>query len=243
MAADLADVSQGIAPAERLREIAEWFAQTPVGVELGRGYQARTTLYRSPYGNFVVKTARGPWPWRSLGQAAIRQEHAIYTKIAGVPGIPQCFGLLGGERLVLEYLEGGTFRQRESEITDWDRVFERLLETIRGIHAHGVAHGDLKRKDNLVIGPDERPYIVDFGVASVERRSALPWANAMYRWMRQYDYNAWVKLKNRGQLDALDDEDRALYKPTRMERIARFIRVIWQKLTLRRLRRRVWPRR
>jgi len=103
--------------------------------------------------------------------------------------------------------------------------------------------GDLKRKDNLLIGPGERPYIVDFGVASIEKRAAMPWSNAIYRWMHQYDYNAWVKLKNRRQLDNLSAEDAALYRPTATERVARTIRTIWQKLTLRRLRRKYWPRR
>ncbi len=245
MAADVAGAQAEIESADtRLQTIASWLAAAPAsaGTELGRGYQARTTLFRTPLGDVVVKSARGPWPWRSLGAAAIRREHRVYRMITGIPGIPQCLGLLENNRLVLEYLDGGTFRQREHEIDDWDRFFDRLLETIRAIHARGVAHGDLKRKDNLVVGADERPHIVDFGVASIERSSQWPWANASFRWMRQYDYNAWVKLKNRGQLEVLGEVDQKLYKPTRLEQFARVIRVVWQKLTLRRLRRRLWPR-
>jgi len=245
MAADLIDATPPRTTPPRLQTIEDWLATASADsrTELGRGYQARTTLYRAPFGRFVVKTARGMWPWRTLGEVAIRREHAIYARIAGVPGIPQCIGLIDQKRLVLEYLEGGTLRKRERDIEDWGRFFEQLLGTIRGIHARGVAHGDLKRKDNLIVGPDERPYIVDFGVASVERSSRAPWSNAMYRWMRQYDYNAWVKLKTRGQLEPLTDEEAALYRPTMLERVARGIRVIWQKITLRRLRRRIWPRR
>lgn len=245
MAADLIDATASRTTAPRLQTIEDWLAtaSTDCRTELGRGYQARTTLYRAPFGQFVVKTARGIWPWRTLGEAALRREHEIYSRIAGVPGIPQCIGLIDHNRLVLEYLEGGTFRKREHDIEDWGRFFEQLLGTIRGIHARGVAHGDLKRKDNLIVGPGGRPYIVDFGVASVERGSRGPLANAMYRWMRQYDYNAWVKLKTRGQLEPLSDEDAGLYRPTTLERIARAIRVVWQKATLRRLRRRIWPRR
>ena len=241
MAADLS----GDAAAEKLERIKAWLSTVSAGtgVALGSGYQARTELYRSPLGDFVVKTARGPWPWRAFGQTAIRREHRIYAAIDGVPGVPHCLGLIDGKALVLEYIAGRTFRQGENELEDWDRFFVKLLETIRGIHALGVAHGDLKRKDNLLIGPGEQPYIVDFGVASAEKSATMPWSNAMFRWMRQYDYNAWVKLKNRRRLDNLPAEDAALYKPTTMEVIARVIRVIWQKLTLRRLRRRIWPRR
>jgi len=212
------------------------------GAPLGRGYQALTELHDAPAGRFVLKRARGPWPWRSLGEAAIRREHAIYRRIAGIPGIPRCLALIDGRLLVLEHIEGATFRRRESEIGDWEQFFARLLETIRAIHAAGVAHGDLKRKDNILVGPDARPYLVDFGVASVSRASSLPWGNAVFRWMRQYDYNAWVKLKYRRNVDALSAEDAPLYRPTATERIARIIRVPWHALTLQRLRRRIWPR-
>jgi predicted Ser/Thr protein kinase len=230
--------------AEVLENFSAWLQHSDAhGTPLGRGYQAATVLYRSPAGNFVVKTARGPWPWRALGESAIRREHAIYRRIAGVPGIPKCLGLIDGRRLVLEYVDGHTFRRGEAGIRDRNAFFVRLLETLRTIHARGVAHGDLKRKDNLLVGPDDRPYLVDFGVASVETGAATSLRNAMFRWMRQYDYNAWVKLKYRAQLDALPPDDAAIYRPTAMERIARAIRVVWQKLTLRRLRRRIWPRR
>lgn len=231
--------------ASTLDRFEQWLTDNAAagGIPLGRGYQASTELFRTPVGTFVVKKARGPWPWRRLGEAAIRREREIYRRIAGVPGVPRCLGLLGSRMLVLEHVDGGTFRSRERGIEDWQRFFDRLLETIRGLHAAGVAHGDLKRKDNILVAADERPYVVDFGVASVERRSSVPGANAVFRWMRQYDYNAWVKLKYRRRTDALAPEDAALYAPTATERFARIVRVAWQKLTLRRLRRRLWPRR
>jgi len=246
MAADLGSTSTGAdTAANTLESFTSWLNSTPQnrGSSLGRGYQASTELFHSPVGDFAVKTARGPWPWRCLGEAAIRREAAVYRRIGSVPGVPRCVGLVDGRRLVLEYVSGGTFRSREKQIEDWDAFFAKLLDTIRGIHAVGVAHGDLKRKDNILVGAGEQPFIVDFGVATIESPSSAPWANLVYRWMRQYDYNAWVKLKNRGRLDELTTTDTTLYRPTAAERVARVIRVIWQKLTLRRLRRRIWPRR
>lgn len=245
MAADLSgDSAAESAAAEKLERIETWLATAPAdaGAPLGQGYQAATMLYESPFGSFVVKKPRGIWLWRTFSEAAIRREHRIYSIIGDVPGVPHCLGLIDGGTLVLEHIEGTTFRQGEKQLEDWDTYFVKLLGTLRNIHARGVAHGDLKRKDNLLIGPDEQPYIVDFGVASVEKRATAPWSNAIYRWMHQYDYNAWVKLKNRRQLDNLSAEDAALYKPTTTERVARKIRKAWHKLTLRRLRRKRWPR-
>jgi len=245
MAADLSgDTADERSAAEKLERIQAWLATAPAeaGAPLGHGYQATTLLYESPFGNFVIKQASGVWPWRAFSEASIRREHKIYSVINGIAGVPHCLGLIDGRTLVLEHIEGRTFRQGESLLQDWDGFFVNLLETLRGIHARGVAHGDLKRKDNLLIGPGEQPFIVDFGVASVEKRATAPWSNAIYHWMHQYDYNAWVKLKNRRQLENLSAEDAALYKPTMTERVARCIRKTWHSLTLRRLRRKHRPR-
>jgi len=233
------------AAASTLERFETWMASTPDarGIALGGGYQAVTELFHSPIGDFVVKTARGPWPWSWLGRAAIRREHEVYRRINGIRGVARCFGVIDGRKLVLEHVRGDTFRRREAEITSWDDFFSDLLETIDAIHSVGVAHGDLKRKDNLIVGDDMRPYIVDFGVASIDEPNAGPWARFMFRWMWQYDYNAWVKLKYRRDVGDLNAADARLYRPTAAERVARVIRVVWQKLTLRRLRRRIWPRR
>jgi hypothetical protein len=227
-----------------LERFAAWYAEAPkkTGIALGRGYQAKTELFQSPAGRFVLKRARGVSLWRLLGEVAIRREYEIYRRIRGVRGVPRCLGLLDDRILVIEYIDGATFRKHEPQLKDWDTFFAKLFETIQGVHAAGVAHGDLNRKDNILVGPGEQPYIVDFGVASFASPVTAFWANAVFRWMRQYDYNAWVKLKNRRQLDDLPAADAALYRPTWMERIARAIRVVWQKLTLRRLRRKLWPR-
>ena len=212
------------------------------GTLLGSGYQATVELFETPRGNVVVKRAHSG-VLGCAARAALARERRVYERLDGIPGIPRALGALDHNTLILEYIPGPSLREHNTRLGDRTAFFDAFLMILEAMHAAGVAHGDLKRKDNLLVGPDERPYIVDFGVASVEPGSRALWSNAMYRWMRQYDYNAWVKLKTRRQLEPLTDEDAALYRPTMLERIARVIRVIWQKLTLRRVRRRIWPRR
>ena len=43
------------------------------GSRLGAGYQATVKLYETPLGNYVVKTARGPFFWRRLGEFSLRR--------------------------------------------------------------------------------------------------------------------------------------------------------------------------
>lgn len=219
------------------------------GRELGRGYQASVHLYRTSAGDVVVKKPHRGGPLAPLWRALLKREHAVYTRLADIPGIPRSFGLVGGELLALEFVAGPSLREHEARIADREAFFAKLLATVRAMHAAGVAHGDLKRKDNLIVGPGERPYLIDFGIAV--RRSATNelFNRCVFAPLVQMDLNAWVKLKYGRRIDpatepdVLSPDDAAILKPLPIERLARAVRVPWQALTLRRPRQRWRARR
>ena len=230
---------------DRSAALAAWLRDeiaTNPGTLLGEGYQATVHRYASPLGDVVVKRPHSSFPLRRLGIAALRREQRIYERLEGVAGIPKSFGLLDDRYLVLESIAGPSLRDHEPHLEDRERFFTDLYGTIAAMHAAGVAHGDLKRKDNVLVGPGERPYIIDFGVASLRKHPARTWNGMRFAWFAQLDVNAWVKLKYRRNMSELSPEDAALYRPLWLERIARWIRIPWQKLTLRRPRQR-WRRR
>ena len=115
------------------------------------------------------------------------------------------------------------------------------------MHAAGVAHGDLKRKDNIIVGPGERPYLIDFGIAARRSATSAPWNRYAFEPLVQMDMNAWIKLKYGRRIDptaepgVLSPADAAVYRPLWIERVARIVRVPWQTITLRRPRQR-WRR-
>lgn len=229
-------------------EIARAIAAAP-GRELGSGYQASAHAYRTSAGDVVVKKPHrgGPlgWLWRAL----LRREQAVYERLEGIPGIPRSFGLVGNEYLALELVEGPSLREHEQRLADREAFFAKLLTTVEAMHTAGVAHGDLKRKDNIIVGPGERPYLIDFGIAV--RRSARNglFNRLVFARLKQMDLNAWVKLKYGRRIDpeterdVLSAEDAAIYRPLLIERLARAVRVPWQILTLRRPRQRWRARR
>lgn len=208
------------------------------GRPLGSGYQASVRAYTTPAGELVVKQAHGSRLLGAVWRRLLRREHGVYRRLAGIAGIPRCLGLLGDDCLVLEHIAGPSLREYESQLLDRETFFSRLRRTLDAMHAAGVAHGDLKRKDNVIVGPGEQPYLVDFGVAFLrsDRRALLN--RVLFDPVRQIDDNAWVKLKYQRRFDALSAEDAPLYRPLLLERIARAIRIPWQKLTLRRPRQR-----
>jgi serine/threonine protein kinase len=219
------------------------------GRELGSGYQASVRAYRTSAGDVVIKEPHRGGPLAGLWRSLLRRENAVYDRLDGIAGIPRSFGLIGGEYLALELIGGPSLREHESRLADRDAFFARLLTTIDAMHAAGVAHGDLKRKDNIIVGPAEQPYLIDFGIAMRRSERNGLFNRLVFERIRQMDLNAWVKLKYGRRIDpeterdVLSEEDAALYRPLLIERLARAVRVPWQTITLRRPRQRWRARR
>lgn len=189
---------------------------------LARGHQGWLFGLRINGYRLAVKTPAGGMA-SGLHRRALRQEERAYRRLDGLPGFARCHGLFDGRWLVLDEIDGRPFRDAaESGAVD-PGVFDALLETIRAMHGRGVAHGDLKRKSNLMIGSDGRPWIVDLGTAVILREGLAPVNRALFRMLAQTDLNAWVKLKY-GGYDGLSEEDRALLRRTWPERIAQRLR-------------------
>jgi predicted Ser/Thr protein kinase len=235
--------------AARLGEQLAAAAASGPGRPLGRGYQASVHLYATPAGEVVIKKPHRGGPLGGLWRSLLRREQAVYSRLSGIAGIPRSFGLIDGEQLALEYVAGPSLRDYEARITDRDGFFAKLLATLQAMHAAGVAHGDLKRKDNIIVGADERPYLIDFGIAFRRSATSALWNRCVFEPLKQMDYNAWVKLKYGRRIDpeaaaeVLSPADAALYRPLLIERLARAVRVPWQTLTLRRPRQRWRARR
>jgi predicted Ser/Thr protein kinase len=218
------------------------------GRKLGSGYQASVHLYRTSAGDVVVKRPHGGplgFVWRWL----LRREQAVYERLEGIAGIPRSFGLVGGELLALEFVAGPSLREHEQRLVDREAFFARLLTTLEAMHAAGVAHGDTKRKDNIIVAAGEQPYLIDFGIAVRRSAKSRAFNRLVFERLKQMDLNAWVKLKYGRRIDpdterdVLSPEDAALYRPLAIERLARGVRVVWQKVTLRRPRQRWRARR
>jgi serine/threonine protein kinase len=212
------------------------------GSLLGQGYQATVHYFDSPVGGIVVKGPHAGALRERLGRAAIAREHRVYSRLEGVAGIPRLFGLIDGRLLVLEHVDGNSLREAHGEISDRERFFAKLIDTVEAMHRRGVAHGDLKRKDNVLVGPGEVPFIIDFGVACTFDAGQGFVRRKCFETIRQMDLNAWIKLKHGRHPTDLPPADAARYKPLWLERIARWIRIPWQTLTLRRPRQR-WRKR
>lgn len=208
--------------AELVRRIEE---RLQAGEPAHAGYQGQIHVLEHRDHRLAVKVAAGFGPLAWLGRLTLRREARAYDRLAGFAGSPVCHGFLRGRYLVLDYVEGVPLRQAK----DFDRAayFDTLLAYLRELHARGVAHADLKRKDNLLVVDGSRPCLIDFGAAIVRKPGFAPLNHLLYGLARQFDYNAWVKLKHGRRIDRAPAADLAHYRRTRTERIARTFKRAW----------------
>ena len=46
-----------------------------------------------------------------------------------------------------------------------ESFFQAFLDLILKVHSEDIAHGDLKRKDNILVNKNNEPFLIDFGTA------------------------------------------------------------------------------
>jgi serine/threonine protein kinase len=119
---------------------------------------------------------------------------------------------------------------RHATISDRELFYAEMLKTIESIHARGVAHGDLKRKDNILVTQDSRPCLIDFGVSIFRKPGFHPFNHFRHSFSHQHDFNAWVKHKYDRKFQDISPEDAKYHQPLRIERMARTIKKNWLKI-------------
>lgn len=172
-------------------------------------------VYRLGSGDreLAVKAAAGRGPLLAVNRIALKREYRAYRRLQGLAGVPRCHGMIENRWLVLDFIPAEPYRDARIG----PGFFDRLLEIILAMHDRGVAHGDLKRKSNLMVDPGGAPVLLDFGAATMLRPGWHPVNRRLFEFMRQTDLNAWVKLKY-GGYSGVSEGDRALLRRSWLER-------------------------
>ncbi len=197
-------------------------------MSIARGYQGAIYLYETNGVRYVIKAALGRGVLRILRTAMLRNEFASYQRLHGFAGSPRCDGLVGGKYLVLEYVEAES--ARHAVIVDPELFFDIFLRYIGEMHERGVAHGDLKRKDNVLVVQGKQPCIIDFGTAIRRKDGFAPINHFLFGLARQTDLNGWIKLKYRKRMSEISAADRVYYRRMISEVVVRETRRLFKHL-------------
>ncbi|GIK11291.1 MAG: hypothetical protein BroJett001_33570 [Chloroflexota bacterium] len=177
-------------------------------------------------------------PLRFVGRVLAWREAGAFERVGILPGIPRFLGRFEDTGVIHEFVPGHAMRKGERVSDDFH---DRLHELIAGIHARNVAYVDLEKCENVIVGDDGRPYLVDFQIAFY-----WPWRfggrSFPVRWLlrrfQSADRYHLVKLHRRTRRDQLSPE--ALAASYRRPWYVRLHGLLMRPLTL--LRRRILDR-
>jgi len=159
-----------------------------------KDYSENRFLYRNIMGRFLI--------WR---------ERKAYRKLSGLKGIPAFLGVIEGTALVTEEIPGRSLEGLEKKEALPEAFFKELRTLVDNFHNRGVAHCDLKRAPNILMGEDSRPYIVDWSAAILEKEFRFFPLNRIYRKFIKDDLNGVTKIQIRHCPDSIKPEDKKRY--------------------------------
>jgi serine/threonine protein kinase len=135
-------------------------------------------LYRNTAGRFLV--------WR---------ESKAYRHLRGINGTPRLFRSIDGLALVIEEIPGRSLENAYRDTTLPASFFNELEDLVNRVHGRGLAHCDLKKEANILLGEDGRPYIIDWGAAIFEGEFKFHPLDLIFKRFSRDDLMAVIKLK------------------------------------------------
>jgi hypothetical protein len=185
---------------------------------------AATGLYDGPDGLAVLKLGRTtdflslPMDW--LGNYLEGREYCVLQRIQDIPGVPRLIGQIGSNGLLREFVPGHPLGRREAVS---DSFFAELESILKALHARHIAYVDLNKRQNILVGNDGRPYLIDFQISL--HIPPTGWGRFWpFRWLlarfQQADTYHYLKHKRRLRPDLLTPAERA-----RVERLSLWIRL------------------
>lgn len=173
---------------------------------------AATGIYRGPDGLAVLKIGRTndclSVPMRWIGRFLRNRETRFYARLQDLPGVPRLIGSVGSTGFLHEFVPGHPL-SREDRVSD--TFFDELENLVRTMHGRDIAYVDLNKPQNVLIGDDGRPYLIDFQIsldlpARVWLR--LPFARWLLGRFQDADIYHCLKHKRRLRPDLLTDAER-----------------------------------
>ena len=134
---------------------------------------AATALYRSGDRQIVCKLNRQapvfiiPMNW--LGRWLARRESGFLNSLSDVAGIPKAYpvnaidGTLLKNGVAHDFVSGQPMSLKTELPVGF---FDRLDKLLNQLHARHIAYIDLHKQENVIVGDDGLPYLIDFQISA-----------------------------------------------------------------------------
>jgi hypothetical protein len=173
-------------------------------------FWAVTGFYLSDRGQLaVLKMSRTedfagiPLLW--IGRWLCRREMRFYSKLADLPNVPPLLGTVGQTGFVHVFVEG---RPLSKDRPVPDRFFEQLMTLLRELHKRNIAYVDTNKPENILLGDDGRPHLIDFQISYDLYDLGNTWLNRrLLDQLQREDFYHILKHKKKLRPDEMTPEE------------------------------------
>lgn len=166
----------------------------------------------------VVKDFADKAAWvRLIGRWQISRECAAFEHLGPMAGLVGFLGRVDAHALALEWIDGRDLIRVEDRGRHGLRYLEELRAVVAAMHARGLAHCDLRSRDNVMLDAEGRVRVIDLAAAIRLRPGGLA-ARCLFPWVKLADDAAilkWKRLLGAGEYTA---QERAFLKRYRFWR-------------------------
>ena len=190
-------------------------------------------------------TGKPLWVRRLVTRRVLKHEYRVLTRLNDLSETPSAISLDNPDILMMEYMDHALPLpdQRTCEAGSYPPIgfFHHLTRSVTAMHAHGVAHGDLRRKNILYRPNSESPVLIDFATACTVPSSGSFLRRRLFDLMARMDLVTVLKIQASYYPSSLNADQRALLEDVPWcLRVGRFFR---KNIYRRWLKRRKWRRR
>ena len=151
----------------------------------------------------------------TLGLWLIDKEWKIYSRLAGMKGIPRPVERIDRFAFAMEFIPGRSILREEPLPPSFFQELERVLGDI---HERGVVHMDLRHKGNILVSEKGEPFLIDFNSSFAFKKKGFL-RRYLFPLLRWVDYGGLLKLKKRISPSLMTPEELAFLK--RFDRLRR----------------------
>lgn len=101
-------------------------------------------------------------PMRWLGARVAGHETGVLERLQGIAGVPDYLGRWGTTGFLHAFVPGEPLR---GEMAFTPQFFQELRELLAAIHGRHVAYVDTNKRENILMGEDGHPWLIDFQIS------------------------------------------------------------------------------
>lgn len=160
----------------------------------------------------VLKTYRKqhlfglPMSW--LGKIICNHEVENLQRLRSLTQVPELISLYDRSGFIYQYIEGRTLAETKNPP---DHFFDQLLDLLKKIHNRGIVYLDMNKRSNIIIGPDGRPFLIDFQISLFLNKNPIfgkNFAESLSNCLKKADLYHLLKHKRKLKPELLRPEEK-----------------------------------